>query len=194
MMRRARSGGAKVKPFEARGPSARGTAAFGGTSPGAAVVGAAAVGTSERKGYRGALLGLAVAATIFSVLHHADHVLRGSHSGWPFEAEVTPFTFSLIIYALILPGIYLTARGRSIAGYHLFVASGGLVLLGFVHFVPVGGHEAPIADIYAAYASPASGLLALAILAGLLTSVALLALVALRARLSVANGGGNDAR
>lgn len=135
-----------------------------------------------RKGYRRALLGLATAATIFSVLHHADHVVRGSHSGWPFEAQVTPFTYSLVIYALILPGIYLTARGRSIAWYHLLVAAGGLALLGFVHFVPVAGHEAPIADIYAAYGSPAAGLLALAILAGLLISVALLALVALRAR------------
>lgn len=140
---------------------------------------ATAAEVRSRKGYRRALLGLATAATIFSLLHHADHVMRGSHSGWPFEAEVTPFTFSLVIYLLILPGIYLTARGRSIAGYHLFVAAGGLAMLGFVHFVPVEGHEAPISDIYAAYASPAAGILALTILAGLLTSVALLALVAL---------------
>ena len=147
-------------------------------------------------GYRRALLGLATAATVFSLLHHADHVMRGSHSGWPFEPEVTPFTFSLVIYALILPGIYLTARGRSIAGYHLFVAAGGLAMLGFVHFVPLEGFEAPIADIYAAYGSPAAGALALAILAGLLTSVALLALVALRARrASVKPGEGRgDAR
>ena len=154
----------------------------------------AAAEASRPKVYRRALLGLATAATVFSVRHHADHVVRGSHSGWPFEAEVTPFTFSLVIYALILPGIYLTARGRSIAGYHLFVASGGLALLGFVHFVPVGGHEAPIADIYAAYASPASGLLALAILAGLLTSVGLLAIVALMARRATTRGGSSDAR
>ena len=145
----------------------------------------ASVGAAEAeggRGYRRVLLGLATTAAFFSLLHHADHVVRGSHSGWPFKAEVTPFTFSLVIYALILPGIYLTARGRSIAGYHLFVAVGGLVMLGFVHFVPVAGHEAPISDIYAAYASPAAGALALAVLVGLLTSVALLALVALRAR------------
>ena len=152
--------------------------------------------TRGRGGYRRALLGLATAAMVFSLLHHADHVVRGSHSGWPFEAEVTPFTFSLVIYALILPGIYLTARGRSIAGYHLLVAAGGLALLGFVHFVPVGGHEAPIADIYAAYASPTAGALALAILAGLLTSVALLAVVALMARRATVRSSGRsgDAR
>lgn len=149
--------------------------------------------TRGRGGYRRSLLGLATTAMVFSLLHHADHVVRGSHSGWPFEAEVTPFTFSLVIYALILPGIYLTARGRSIAGYHLFVAVGGLVMLGFVHFVPVGGHEAPISDIYEAYSSPVAGALALAVLAGLLTSVALLALVALGSRRASIGGGDGDA-
>jgi hypothetical protein len=127
------------------------------------------------------LLVFASAAVGFSLLHHADHVIRGSHSGWPFEAEVTPFTYSLLIYALVLPGIFLTARGRNVAGYHLFVALGGLALIGFVHFVPVGDHEAPIADIYAAYGSASAGLLALAVLAGLITSVAALAVVALGA-------------
>lgn len=130
------------------------------------------------QGGRRPLLVFASAALVFSVLHHVDHVVRGSHSGWPFGAEVTPFTYSLLIYALILPAIYLTARGRDVAGYHLFVAVGGLALLGFVHFVPVGGHEAPIGDIYAAYGSTPAGLLALGILAGLIASVAALAAVA----------------
>ncbi|CAN5325597.1 hypothetical protein BH24ACT19_BH24ACT19_18360 [soil metagenome] len=136
---------------------------------------------AAREQSRRALLSFAVAATAFSVLHHADHVTRGNHSGWPFEEAVTPFTFSLLIYAFILPGIYLTARGHSIAGYHLFVAVAGLVLIGFVHFVPVGGHEAPMDDIYAVYDSQLAGLLALVILAGLVTSVALLAIFALKA-------------
>lgn len=127
------------------------------------------------------ILVLAVAATVFSVLHHADHVIRGNHSGWPFEEAVTPFTFSLLIYAFILPAIYLTVRGRSIAGYHLFVAVAGLVLIGFVHFVPVGDYEAPMDDIYAVYDSQLVGLLALVILAGLVTNVALLAIFALKA-------------
>lgn len=127
------------------------------------------------------LLVLAVAAAFFSLLHHADHVLRGSHSGWPFQAEVTPFTFSLLIYALILPGIYLTWKGRSIAGYHLFVALGGLAFVCFVHFVPLESHEAPIEDIYAAYNSSLAGLLALGVLIGLMVSVALLTVVAFRA-------------
>ncbi len=134
-------------------------------------------GTGEGK-MRRRLLAFAGAATVFSLMHHADHVIRGNHSGWPFQAEVTPFTFSLLIYALILPGIYLTAKRYRIAGYHLFVAVGGLVLLGFVHFAPTGEHEAPMRDIYMAYGSPLAGLLALVVLAGLITSVALLAVTA----------------
>ncbi len=35
------------------------------------------------------------------LLHHADHVLRYDHNGWPFRPEVTPFTFSLLVYPII---------------------------------------------------------------------------------------------
>ena len=150
------------------------------------------MGLAIRGGSRRPLLVFASFAVVFSFLHHADHVIRGSHSGWPFQAEVTPFTYSLVIYALILPAIYLTARGRDVAGYHLFVALGGLALIGSVHFVPVGGHEAPIEDIYAAYGSTSAGLFALGILAGLITSVAALAIVALwsvRAGSRITQGG-----
>jgi hypothetical protein len=135
-------------------------------------------GRTARKSSRRWLLIFASSATVFSVLHHVDHVVRGNHSGWPFQAEVTPFTFSLLIYALILPGIYLTARGRDVAGYHLFVAVAGLVLLGTVHFAPTAGQESPLHDIYMVYEIPVAGMLALMILAGLMTSVALLAITA----------------
>lgn len=36
------------------------------------------------------------------ILHHIDHVLRYDHSGWPFRPEVTPFTFSLLVYPAII--------------------------------------------------------------------------------------------
>ncbi len=144
------------------------------------------------EGYRRWLLVFATGAVVFGLMHHADHVIRGNHSGWPFQAEVTPFTFSLLIYALILPGIYLTARGRSVPGYHLFVAVVGLALLGFVHFVPTGDHEAPIRDIYMIYESPLAGMFALVVLAGLIASVAALGAVAIgaiRARSRTTQGG-----
>ncbi len=148
---------------------------------------------TRRGGYRRWLLVFASAAVVFGLMHHADHVIRGNHSGWPFQAEVTPFTYSLLIYVLILPGIYLTARGRDVAGYHLFVAVVGLALLGAVHFAPTGEQEAPIHDIYMVYDSPLAGAFALVVLAGLITSVALLAIAAfkaLRARPRAVTEGG----
>ncbi len=136
---------------------------------------------AARGGYGRWLLVFASAAVVFGLMHHADHVIRGNHSGWPFQAEVTPFTFSLLIYALILPGIYMTARGRDVAGYHLFVGVVGLALLGTVHFVPTGEQESPMRDIYMVYGSPLAGAFALVVLAGLMTSVALLSITAFRA-------------
>ena len=152
---------------------------------------------AARGGYRRWLLVFASAAVVFGLLHHTDHVIRGNHSGWPFQAEVTPFTYSLLIYALILPGVYLTARRRSVPGYHLFVAIVGLALLGFVHFVPVGDYEAPIRDIYMVYGGPLAGMLALGVLSGLIASVTALGIVALgaiRARSRSPEEAKDDAR
>lgn len=38
---------------------------------------------------------------VLGVLHLVDHVLRVDHSGWPFVAEVTPFTFFAVVFAPI---------------------------------------------------------------------------------------------
>ena len=119
--------------------------------------------------------------TIFGILHHVDHVVRGNHSGWPFEKVVTPFTFSLLIYALLLPGFYLTAKGRLMAGYWLFTAVLGLTLLVWVHFVPTRVYEAPIRDIYGVYDSPVVGFLAVADLTVLIASAVVVAGVAIQA-------------
>jgi len=126
------------------------------------------------------LLVLAGCTTVFGFMHHVDHVLRGNHSGWPFEQAITPFTFSLLIYALLLPGLYLTARGRLIAGYWLFTSVVGLALVVWVHFIPRGDYEAPIEDIYAVYGSPLAGLIAVVVLAGLVISLAMLATAAIQ--------------
>src|SRR5215216_2447216 len=131
--------------------------------------------------WRRSLLALGMGVTVLGVLHHVDHVVRGNHSGWPFQEEVTPFTFSLLIYALLLPGLYLTARGRLMAGYWLFTAFVGLALVVWVHFVPTGDYEAPIEDIYAVYGSPLAGLLALVVLTGLVSSLVTLAIAAILA-------------
>ena len=125
------------------------------------------------------LLVLAGCTTVFGFMHHVDHVVRGNHSGWPFEQAITPFTFSLLIYALLLPGLYVSSKGRLMAGYWLFTAMVGLALVVWVHFVPTGDYEAPIEDIYAVYGNALSGLLALVVLAGLVFSLVTLALLAI---------------
>ena len=139
----------------------------------------AAEARSVQARLRTRLLVAAASVTIFGFFHHVDHVVRGNHSGWPFEEAVTPFTFSLLIYALLLPGLYLTAKGRLMAGYWLFTAVVGLTLVVWVHFVPAGDYEAPLEDIYAVYSSPLAGLLALVVLTGLVFNLVMLATAAI---------------
>lgn len=49
---------------------------------------------------------LLLLAMVLGVLHHADHVLRFDHSGWPFVPRVSPFTFSLLFYPIALTALY----------------------------------------------------------------------------------------
>jgi hypothetical protein len=39
-------------------------------------------------------------------------MIRANHVGWPMNDEINPFTFSLLVYAMLIPGVWLTARGR----------------------------------------------------------------------------------
>ncbi len=126
------------------------------------------------------LLTAAAAVTIFCILHHLDHIVRGNHSGWPFQEAVTPFTFSLLIYALLLPGLYLTLRSRLMAGYWLFTAVVLFAVVTFAHFVGAE-REQPIRDIYAVYENPMWGFLALVDLAAIYLSLAVLAGVSIQA-------------
>ena len=135
---------------------------------------------SGRDRLRRVLLALGVIVTVFGVLHHVDHVVRGNHSGWPFREAVTPFTFSLLVYALLLPGIYMNLRGRVAAGWWVFTASVALALVVLVHFLGED-REAPIRDIYAVYGSPVAGLAALVVLAGLFAGLSALLISALGA-------------
>lgn len=50
------------------------------------------------------------ATTAIGLVHHADHVLRADNSGWPFTAQVAPFTASLLVYPIML--LALRARSR----------------------------------------------------------------------------------
>lgn len=143
----------------------------------AAEAGGAGAGDAARAGPRRSEK-LEVAALGVGLVHHADHVLRVEHSGWPFTGEVTPFTFSLAVYPVALIVLLLRSRPWLRAG----LAAG-------IFLVTQGAHvlvETP-AHQYAAWAdadgtnllgiaSPALGLVA----AGwsLLLSALLLATVA----------------
>ncbi|HEX8144986.1 MAG TPA: hypothetical protein VF553_20630 [Pyrinomonadaceae bacterium] len=58
-------------------------------------------------------------AMILAMIHHVDHVLRADHSGWPFLPQVTPFTFSLVVYPLFL-SVFLA---RSKPWYRVFATA-----------------------------------------------------------------------
>jgi hypothetical protein len=153
------------------------------------------------------LLTAATCVLVFGAVHHVDHVIRGNHVGWPVIPEVTPFTFSLLIYPFLVVGLYLTAAGRVWAGYWLAGAIPILLLVLFVHFVPLPGYESladvyqPYADplryqatsapphrlhffrdVYPAYASPVWGVLAVADLFGTVAAVVGLIITAVRVR------------
>jgi hypothetical protein len=53
---------------------------------------------------------LVLVAIALGLLHHADHVGRADHSSWPFRPEVGPFTFTLLIYPVLV--LVLLAGGR----------------------------------------------------------------------------------
>jgi len=80
-------------------------------------------------------------------LHHVDHVLRADHSGWPFTGEVTPFTFSLLAYPVVLAVLALRSRP-------LFGAVVLALMLAFTQFSHVFT-ETP-ADQYGTWAENAS--------------------------------------
>lgn len=124
------------------------------------------------------LLGLIVLSTVFGLGHHVDHVIRGNHIGWPVTAQVNPFTYSLVIYPVILVGLYLTLRNRVGARYWFVVALLGLAMLGSIHFGPWAIE--PPHDIISPYRSAVFGYLAFVWLFGLIGTLLVTAVYAAR--------------
>lgn len=102
---------------------------------------------------------IAVAAAM-SLGHHVDHAVRGTHVGWPLTAEITPFTYSLAIYPLILLGLSLYRSGRVGVGYWTVTSGAGALLLVAVHFGPTAVE--PPRDIITEYEPELIGWIAFA--------------------------------
>lgn len=111
---------------------------------------------STGHGERSSLLGLGWVTAILAALHLADHAIRGNrvrslglnpawdHSGWPFKPELTPYTYSLAIVALILAvGLWGTYRRKFRAGYWLCAAIVLGTIVTIVHFLPTAHQESP---------------------------------------------------
>ena len=109
-------------------------------------------------------------ATFLSLGHHLDHAIRGNHIGWPLTAQVTPFTYSLAVYPLILLGLALSRAGKAGPGYWLWLFGLGVVFLTAVHFGPTAIE--PPRDIIDLHQPPLLGWLAFAELLLLLTALA----------------------
>jgi hypothetical protein len=80
------------------------------------------------------LYGLVFLAMFMSLGHHIDHVIRGNNVGWPLTEHVTPFTYSLGIYPLILLGLY--ASGRVGPGFWAILSGSGALFVAAIHFGP----------------------------------------------------------
>jgi hypothetical protein len=82
------------------------------------------------------LYGLVFLAMFMSLGHHIDHVIRGNHAGWPLTEDVTPFTYSLGVYPLIILGLYLYASRRVGEGYWPILSGTGALFVAWIHFGP----------------------------------------------------------
>jgi len=61
------------------------------------------------------------------LLHHADHVGRADHSSWPFRSELGPFTFTLLIYPVLIAA-FLASRNSRLRAAGLTVAAVGVLV------------------------------------------------------------------
>ena len=105
-------------------------------------------------------------ATLLGLAHHLDHVIRGNHVGWPITPEVNPFTYSLVIYPLVVLGFTLSLTGQAGARYWTVVMTLGAGMLAFFHLSPRAVE--PPGDVILPYANPVFGYLAFAVLLALI--------------------------
>ncbi|WP_267643941.1 hypothetical protein [Haloarchaeobius amylolyticus] len=109
------------------------------------------------------------AATLLGLAHHIDHVIRGNHVGWPITSSVNPFTYSLLIYPLVITGFVGSLTGLTGERYWSLVMLVGGGMLVFFHLSPWAVE--PPGDVILPYANPLFGYLAFAVLLALILVV-----------------------
>jgi hypothetical protein len=108
-------------------------------------------------------------ATLLGLAHHVDHVVRGNHVGWPITPHVNPFTYSLVIYPLVVVGFALSLSGRDSSRYWSVVMTLGGGMLVFFHLGPWAVE--PPADVILPYSNPLFGYVAFVVLLALIGAV-----------------------
>ena len=124
---------------------------------------------AQRKGLTPLFPVIIAIPTLLGVAHHVDHIVRGNHVGWPITPEVTPFTYSLVIYPVIAVGLYLTATNRAGKRFWTRFFAFRTARLAYVHVSPWAVE--PRADVIVPYADPVVGYVAFGILLGLIDAV-----------------------
>ncbi len=115
------------------------------------------------------LVTLIIVATILSLGHTVDHIVRGDLS-LPLTLESLPFIIvTLAIYSLIAWGMYLYSKGKVGARFWTISAAGGVALGWLAHFSPFTDQSAR--DIFNAYESALAGWLALSCLLALMLTL-----------------------
>jgi hypothetical protein len=126
---------------------------------------------------RNRLLALIGISTLVGLTHHADHVIRGNHVGWPVNDEVNAFSFSLAIYPVIALGPYLYSRRLVGPGFWAIPFTATTVSVSLVHYFI----ELP-RDIIELYEPRLIGWAAFGVLVAFLSMMATTAIYAARLR------------
>lgn len=77
------------------------------------------------------------------IRYHVDQVLRDSFTGWPFTADVTLFSLSLLFYPLALIGLILSVTGWVGPRYWSVLGFAAATSVFLAHFSPWAG-ETPV--------------------------------------------------
>lgn len=89
------------------------------------------------------------ATFVFGLLHDVDHIFR-HQSGWPVIPEFTPWTISLLIYPLVVIGLYLESKKKPMMKYwFVFFLLTFLLAAGtHLHLLPSGPPGHPSNDTF----------------------------------------------